>query len=102
MERIDFADLVAKNRRWTWVLLGASFVLLAVVSLTVSAYVGGGWVGAIAGFGMGTPGGGAVCAASGPAMPDKHPTISRANARRAPRVVRGSAANFGSLFKMSS
>ena len=50
MERIDFADLVAKNRRWTWVLLGASFVLLAVVSLTVSAYVGGGWVGAIAGF----------------------------------------------------
>ena len=50
MERIDFADLVAKNRRWTWVLLGASFVLLAIVSLTVSVYLGGGWVGAIAGF----------------------------------------------------
>ena len=42
MERIDFADLVAKNRRWTWVLLGASFLLLAVVSLTVSIYLGGG------------------------------------------------------------
>ena len=49
MERIDFADLVAKNRRWTWVLLGASFLLLAVVSLTVSIYLGGGLVGVIAG-----------------------------------------------------
>ncbi|HUP75901.1 MAG TPA: M48 family metalloprotease [Acidimicrobiales bacterium] len=50
MERIDFADLVAKNRRWTWVLLGASFLLLAVVSLTVSIYLGGGVVGVIAGI----------------------------------------------------
>ena len=50
MERIDFADLVAKNRRWTWVLLGASFLLLAVVSLTVSIYLGGGLVGVIAGI----------------------------------------------------
>ena len=49
MERIDFADLVAKNRRWTWVLLGASFLLLALVALTVSIYLGGGLVGVIAG-----------------------------------------------------
>ena len=50
MERIDFADLVAKNRRWTWVLLGASFLLLAVVALTVSIYLGGGLVGVIVGI----------------------------------------------------
>ena len=50
MERIDFADLVAKNRRWTWVLLGASFLLLTVVALTVSIYLGGGLVGMIAGI----------------------------------------------------
>ena len=50
MERIDFADLVAKNRRWTWVLLGASFLLLAVVSLAVSIYLGGGVVGVLAGI----------------------------------------------------
>jgi heat shock protein HtpX len=41
---------VAKNRRWTWVLLGASFLLLAVVALTVSIYLGGGLVGVIAGL----------------------------------------------------
>ena len=50
MERIDFADLVVKNRRWTWVLLGASFLLLAVVALAVSVYLGGGVVGVIAGI----------------------------------------------------
>ena len=50
MERIDFADLVAKNRRWTWVLLGASFLLLALVALAVSVYLGGGLVGVIAGL----------------------------------------------------
>ena len=49
MERIDFADLEAKNRRWTWVLLAASFLLLALISVTVSWYVGGGLIGVIAG-----------------------------------------------------
>jgi heat shock protein HtpX len=49
VERIDFADLVAKNRRWTWVLLLASFVLLALVGVTISWSVGGGLVGVIAG-----------------------------------------------------
>jgi heat shock protein HtpX len=49
VERIDFADLVAKNRRWTWVLLAASFLLLALVGLTISLSIGGGLVGVIAG-----------------------------------------------------
>ena len=36
MERIDFADLVAKNRRWTWILLAASFALVGVVGATIA------------------------------------------------------------------
>ena len=47
--RLDFQDLIAKNRRGTWLLLFAAFVLLGVVGAVVSWAVGGGWPGAAAG-----------------------------------------------------
>ena len=50
MERIDFADQITKNRRTTWLLLFASFVLLGVVASAVAYLLGGGWVGI--GFGI--------------------------------------------------
>jgi heat shock protein HtpX len=48
-ERRDFEDEIQRNRRWTWVLLAASFLLLAVVGTTASYAIGGGWVGALFG-----------------------------------------------------
>jgi heat shock protein HtpX len=50
--RLDFQDLIAKNRRGTWLLLFAAFVLLGVVGATVSWALGGGWPGAIVGVGV--------------------------------------------------
>ena len=50
-DRLDFEDLRKHNRRWTWVLLVASFLLLAVVGSVASAAVGGGWVGVGVGVG---------------------------------------------------
>jgi heat shock protein HtpX len=44
--RLDFEDLITANRRWTWVLLGASFALLVVVGTVASLALGGGWIGA--------------------------------------------------------
>lgn len=43
----DFRELQAKNRRATWVLLGASFALLALVALVVSQITVGGVVAAV-------------------------------------------------------
>ena len=55
-ERPDFYDLIAKNRRKTWLLMFAFFVLLAIVAATVSLSLGGGIAGVIIGlvlsFGM--------------------------------------------------
>jgi len=45
MERTDFEEEIRSNRRWTWVLLGASFLLLSVVAAIASLAIGGGWVG---------------------------------------------------------
>jgi heat shock protein HtpX len=50
--RLDFQDLRTHNRRWTWVLLAASFLLLGVVASIASAAVGGGWVGLVVGVGL--------------------------------------------------
>ena len=43
-ERPDFYDLIARNRRWTWFLLFAFFLLLVLVGLSVSFAMGGGIV----------------------------------------------------------
>jgi heat shock protein HtpX len=51
-ERRDFEDEIQRNRRWTWVLLAASFLLLAVVGTVASYAIGGGWVGALFGVAM--------------------------------------------------
>jgi heat shock protein HtpX len=48
-ERLDFQDLRTHNRRWTWVLLAASFLLLSLVAVAASTAVGGGWFGVVAG-----------------------------------------------------
>ena len=47
-ERPDFYDLIAQNRRRTWVLMFAFFVLLAIVGIAVSVALGGGLVGVVA------------------------------------------------------
>ena len=44
-ERPDFYDLIAQNRRRTWVLMFSFFVLLALVGIAVSIIVGGGLIG---------------------------------------------------------
>ncbi len=46
-ERPDFYDLIAKNRRRTWFLMFAFFVLLALVGTFVSLALGGGVVGVV-------------------------------------------------------
>lgn len=55
-ERPDFYDLIAKNRRKTWLLMFAFFLLMVIVAVTVSLSLGGGIVGVIIGvvlsFGM--------------------------------------------------
>ncbi|MDW3217408.1 MAG: M48 family metalloprotease [Acidimicrobiales bacterium] len=50
-DRPDFYDLIARNRRRTWVLLFAFFVLLGVVGAVISLSLGGGIVGVIIGVG---------------------------------------------------
>lgn len=50
MERIDFEDEIRSNRRWTWVLLGASFALLSIVATVASLALGGGRVGVVLGI----------------------------------------------------
>ncbi len=44
-ERPDFYNLIAQNRRRTWVLMFSFFVLLALVGIAVSIIVGGGLIG---------------------------------------------------------
>ncbi len=46
-ERPDFYELIAQNRRRTWMLMFAFFVLLALVGIAVSVAVGGGLVGVV-------------------------------------------------------
>jgi len=46
-ERPDFYDLIAQNRRRTWVLMFSFFALLALVGIAVSIIVGGGLIGVI-------------------------------------------------------
>jgi heat shock protein HtpX len=48
--RLDFEDVRRHNRRWTWVLLVASFVLLGVVASLTSIAIGGGVVGVVVGI----------------------------------------------------
>jgi heat shock protein HtpX len=43
-ERTDFHDLIKRNRRWTWFLLLAFFLLLVIVGFAVSVALGGGLV----------------------------------------------------------
>jgi heat shock protein HtpX len=50
--RRDFEDEIRKNKRWTWVLLFASFLLLAVVAAVGSWAFGGGWPGLIVGLAL--------------------------------------------------
>ena len=50
--RLDFEDEIRHNRRWTWVLLLASFLLLAVVAAVGSFALGGGWPGLVFGLGL--------------------------------------------------
>ena len=50
--RLDFQDLRTHNRRWTWVLLAASFLLLTLVATVASTAVGGGWPGIAVGVGL--------------------------------------------------
>jgi heat shock protein HtpX len=47
VERIDYLDLIRKNRRSSWFLLFATFTLLTVVALGVNEYLGGGWIVAV-------------------------------------------------------
>jgi heat shock protein HtpX len=48
-ERPDFYSLIASNRRRTWLLMVAFFVLLVAVGAAVSVLLGGGWVGVAVG-----------------------------------------------------
>jgi heat shock protein HtpX len=50
--RRDFEDEIRKNKRWTWVLLVASFALLTLVAAVGSWAFGGGWPGLIVGTGL--------------------------------------------------
>ncbi|MEZ5165252.1 MAG: M48 family metalloprotease [Acidimicrobiales bacterium] len=51
-ERPDFYDLIARNRRRTWLLMFAFFVLLAIVAVTVSLALDGGIAGVVVGLVM--------------------------------------------------
>jgi len=51
-DRPDFYDLIARNRRATWLLATAFFLLLATVATVVSLGVGGGTVGVAVGLAM--------------------------------------------------
>ena len=44
-ERLDFEDEIRSNRRWTWVLLAASFALLALIAAAITFALSAGWVG---------------------------------------------------------
>lgn len=46
-DRQDFYDLIAKNRRRTWLLMVAFFVLLGLVGAAVSVVMGGGLIGVV-------------------------------------------------------
>jgi heat shock protein HtpX len=48
-DRPDFYELIASNRRRTWLLMFAFFVLLAVVGAVISLALGGGIIGVIIG-----------------------------------------------------
>ena len=48
-DRPDFYDLIARNRRRTWLLMSCFFVLLAIVGSVISLALGGGIVGVIFG-----------------------------------------------------
>lgn len=50
-ERPDFYDLIARNRRRTWVLMFFFFILLGVVGAVISLSLGGGVVGVVIGVG---------------------------------------------------
>ena len=49
MERPDFQELIARNRRATWGLMAAFFALLTIVAITISYFIGGGIVGVAVG-----------------------------------------------------
>lgn len=49
-ERPDFYDLIAQNRRRTWMLMAAFFALLALLSMAVSIVLGGGIVAVVFGL----------------------------------------------------
>jgi len=49
-DRPDFYDLIASNRRRTWLLMFAFFVLLGVVGAVISLALGGGLVGVVFGI----------------------------------------------------
>jgi len=51
-DRPDFYDLIASNRRRTWLLMFAFFILLAIVGVVVSAAMGGGIIGVILALGL--------------------------------------------------
>lgn len=52
MANLDFNDLIAHNRRWTWVLLAANALLLGIIGSTIGLYLGGSWVGPAIGAGL--------------------------------------------------
>ena len=51
-ERPDFYDLIASNRRRTWLLMFSFFILLMIVGVVVSGAMGGGIVGVILAVGL--------------------------------------------------
>ncbi len=51
-DRPDFYDLIASNRRRTWLLMFAFFILMAIVGVVVSAAMGGGIIGVIIAVGL--------------------------------------------------
>jgi heat shock protein HtpX len=50
--RLDFEDVRRHNRRWTWALLAASFLLLGLVASLMSIAFGGGLVGVTVGVAL--------------------------------------------------
>ena len=51
-ERPDFYDLIASNRRRTWLLMFSFLILLMIVGVVVSAAMGGGIIGVILAVGL--------------------------------------------------
>ncbi|NCG24394.1 MAG: M48 family metalloprotease, partial [Actinobacteria bacterium] len=51
-ERPDFYDLIASNRRRTWLLMFSFFILLMIVGVVVSGAMGGGIIGVILAVGL--------------------------------------------------